>query len=154
MSHAEFEEREFETALYQQLRVAGNRVWSPGQVLENHVGFDYSALCVDSYFWAIHGLREPYDGFVLDEMFRRHIWRRRNIPRPLPNFALNLFLQAKRPQVRVRLTRALKGQPLRAPYWRIALDPNQQLTLECLCKAARQRKGKHWSATQHPRSIA
>lgn len=139
MAHAEFEEREFETPLYQQLRVANNRVWSPGQVLENHVGFDYSALCVDSYFWAIHGLREPYDGFILDEMFRRRIWRRRHIPRPMPNFALNLFLQAKRPEVRVRLTRALKGQPLKAPYWRIALNADQQRTLESLSKAT---KGK------------
>lgn len=139
MARAEFEEREFETPLYQQLRVANNHVWSPGQVLENHIGFDYSALCVDSYFWAIHGVREPYDGFVLDEMFRRHIWRRRRIPRPLPNFALNLFLQAKRPEVRVRLTRALKGQPLKAPYWRISLDADQQRTLESLSRAT---KGK------------
>lgn len=139
MGHAEFEEREFETPLYQQLRVANNHVWSPGQVLENHVGFDYSALCMDSYFWAIHGLREPYDGFILDEMFRRRIWRRREIARPLPNFSLNLFLQAKRPEVRVRLTKALKGYSLKAPYWRIAINSDQQATLESLSKAT---KGK------------
>ena len=36
MAHAEFEEREFETPLYHQLRVANNHVWSPGQVLVHH----------------------------------------------------------------------------------------------------------------------
>ncbi len=34
MSNAEFEEREFETALYQQLRVGNNQVWSPGQFFQ------------------------------------------------------------------------------------------------------------------------
>lgn len=139
MRHAEFEEREFETPLYQQLRVANNHVWSPGQVLENHVGFDYSALCVDSYFWAIHGLSEPYDGFMLEEMFHRRLWRRREIRRPLPNFSLNLFLQAKRPEIRARLTKALKGNFLKAPYWRIAINSDQQATLESLAMAT---KGK------------
>jgi hypothetical protein len=135
MYHAEFEEREFETPLYHQLRVANNHVWSPGQVLEHHVGFDYSALCVDSYFWAIHGIREPFDGLFLEELFRRRVWRRRDIRRPLPNFALNLFLQAKRPEVRARLTKALKGH-LSSPYWRFSIDPNQQRTLETLSSAS------------------
>ena len=137
--HAEFEEREFETPLYQQLRVANNRVWSPGQVLEHYVGFDYSALCVDSYFWAIHGLRKPYDGLFLDEMFRRRIWRRRDIRRPLPNFSLNLFLQAKRPEIRVRLTKALKGYSLKVPYWRIGINAGQQSTLESLSTATKNK---------------
>lgn len=135
MAHAEFEEREFETPLYHQLRVANNHIWSPGQVLEHHVGFDYSALCVDSYFWAIHGLREPFDGFLFEELFRRRIWRRREFGRSLPNFALNLFLQAKRPEIRARLTKALKGRALNSPYWRISLDENQQRVLEGLSNA-------------------
>ena len=135
MRRAEFEEREFETPLYKQLKVANNRIWSPGQVLEHYVGFDYAALCLDSYFWAIHGLREPYDGFLLDEMIRRRFWRHRNPGRPLPDFSLNLFLQAKRPEVRARLTKALKGQPLKAPYWRIGIDAEQQRTLESLASA-------------------
>jgi hypothetical protein len=136
-AHAEFEEREFETPLYHQLKVADNHVWSPGQVLEHRVGFDYSALCVDSYFWAIHGLRGPYSGLMLDEIFHRRIWRRSNISRPLPNFALNLFLQAKRPEVRARLTKALKGGRLTAPYWRIGINADQQNTLERLSRGTR-----------------
>jgi hypothetical protein len=135
MAHAEFEEREFETPLYHQLRVGNGSVWSPGQVLEHHVGFDYSALCVDSYFWAIHGIREPLYGFQLEELFQHRFWRRRDLHRLLPNFSLNLFLQAKRPEVRKRLTKALKGTSLNAPHWRISLDPSQQQTLEALSSA-------------------
>jgi len=135
MAHAEFEEREFETPLYHQLKVGNGSIWSPGQVLEHHVGFDYSAFCVDSYFWAIHGIREPLDGFRLEELFRRRFWRRRDLHRPLPNFSLNLFLQAKRPEVRKRLTKALKGSLLNAPYWRISLDSSQQQTLDALSGA-------------------
>lgn len=135
MKHAEFEEREFETSLYHQLAVASNLVWSPGQVLENHVGFDFSALCVDSYFWAIHGLRQPLDGFFLEELYHRRIWRRRNSGRQLPDFGLNLFLQAKRPEVKARLSKALKGQALSLPHWRIGIDKDQQQTLDALSKA-------------------
>ena len=136
MTYAEFEEREFETPLYHQLRIGNDSVWSPGQVLEHHVGFDYSAFCVDSYFWAIHGLREPLDGYLLGELLHRRFWRRRNLNRPLPSFALNLFLQAKRPEVRKRLTKALKAKSIAAPFWRISLDAGQQATLEALSQAA------------------
>jgi hypothetical protein len=139
MARAEFEEREFETPLYHQLRIANGSVWSPGQVLEHHVGFDYSAFCVDSYFWAIHGLREPLDGLLLEELFRRRFWRRRDINRPLPNFGLNLFLQAKRPEIRKRLSADLKGNALSAPYWRMSLDLDQQQTLESLSNATHGR---------------
>jgi len=132
MSSAEFEEREFETALYQQLRVGNNQVWSPGQVLENSVGFDYSAFCVDSYFWAIHGLQVPYDGIFLDEQLYRRQLHRRRINRPLPNFSLNLFIQAKRPEIKKTIPKVLKNQSLTLPYWRFKLDPAQQQTLQAL----------------------
>jgi hypothetical protein len=103
MARAEFEEREYETPLYQQLAVDRRRVWAPGQVLEHHIGFDYAAFCVDSYFWALHGLRDPLNGFMFDELIRHRFWERRLGSRPLPDFKLNVFLQAKRPESRVRL---------------------------------------------------
>jgi hypothetical protein len=139
MKRAEFEEREFETPLYNQLRAGKNHVWSPGQVLEQHVGFDYSLLCVDSYFWALHGLQSYPGGFILEELRHIEFWKRRSINRALPNFSLNLFLQAKRPEVRTRLPKVLKNQSISAPYWRFSIEPNQQRVLEALAKAT---KGK------------
>jgi hypothetical protein len=139
ISFADFEEREFETPLYHQLRVGNNKLWSPGQVLENRVGFDYSALCTDSFFWAIHNLRVGPTGFFLEEMFMRHHWQRAQIRRPLPDFSLNLFLQAKRPRVRTRVSKLLKDQDISAPYLSMMIEKEQQSVLELLSIAS---KGK------------
>ena len=131
MPTAEFEEREFETPLYNQLQRT-SLVWSPGQVLEGHVGFDYGALCMDSRIWDIHDIDTPYDGVLLNEL--RMLWHMRRVrkPRPLPNFELNLFLQAKRPEHINRVTVKLKKNGIKGQYWRISIDSNQQQLLDSL----------------------
>jgi len=136
VAYAEFEEREFETALYSQLRASPNLVWSPGQVLEAHVGFDYAAVCMDSYLWGLHGLSMPLEGFLLEEMYMRRAWRRRLPIRPMPDFSLNIFLQAKRPENLSRVSKGLKVRGLKAPCWRAKITPHQQILLEQLSKAA------------------
>lgn len=138
MSSAEFEEREFETPLYSQLQHT-RLVWLPGQVLEGHVGFDYAALCMDSRIWDIHDIEVPFSGVLLDELrFLWHIRRARN-PRSLPNFELNLFLQAKRPEYIKRVSSKLRQRGINGPYWRFNIETIQQKLLDSL---AGQMQGK------------
>lgn len=138
MPSAEFEEREFETPLYSQLQHT-RLVWSPGQVLEGHVGFDYAALCMDSRIWDIHDIEAPFAGVLLDDLrMRWHIRRARN-PRPLPNFELNLFLQAKRPEYIKRVASKLRQRGINGPYWRFNIESMQQQLLDSL---AGQMQGK------------
>jgi hypothetical protein len=40
MNPADFEEKEYEAPLYQQLERGDPRIWAPGQVLEHYLGFD------------------------------------------------------------------------------------------------------------------
>lgn len=138
MSSAEFEEREFETPLYSQLQRT-SLVWSPGQVLEGHVGFDYAALCMDSRIWDIHDIEAPFAGVLLDDL--RILWhmRRARNPRPLPNFELNLFLQAKRPEHIKRVASKLRQRGIQGPYWRFNIEHIQQQLLDFL---ASQMHGK------------
>jgi hypothetical protein len=137
MAWAEFEEKSFETSLYQQLRVEQGLVWSPGQVLEGHIGFDYAAVSTDAYLWSLHGLAAPPTGFWLEEMFLRRAWERRLIKTALPDFSLNLFLQAKRPYYKKYAAKTLKSAGLKAPYWKMSITPHQQSLLETLAQKAK-----------------
>jgi hypothetical protein len=56
------------------------------------------------------------------------IWRRRH--RPLPNFKLNLFIQAKRCFFHKAKPRHLKASALNSPCWRFDITPHQQEALE------------------------
>lgn len=138
MPSAEFEEREFETPLYSQLQHT-SLVWSPGQVLEGHVGFDYAALCMDPRIWDIHDIKAPFAGVLLDDL--RILWhmRRARSPRPLPSFELNLFLQAKRPEHIKRVASKLRQRGIQGPYWRFNVERIQQELLDSL---ASQMQGK------------
>ena len=131
MPAAEFEEREFETPLYNQLQQT-SWVWSPGQVLEGHIGFDYAALCQDSRIWDVHGIEQPFAGVLLEDLPIYLHLRRRRRPRQLPNFELNLFLQAKRPDHLKYVRKNIKSKGLSGPYWRINLELGQQAVLEAL----------------------
>ncbi|WP_156820540.1 hypothetical protein [Thioalkalivibrio thiocyanodenitrificans] len=131
MPAAEFEEREFETPLYNQLQQT-NLVWSPGQVLEGHIGFDYAALCFDQRIWDIHGYDRPLDGVLLDDLFLIRHLRHFREPRSLPNFEINLFIQSKRPDHLKNVAQKLREKGIQGPYWRININPDQQHILETL----------------------
>jgi hypothetical protein len=125
MANCEFEEKEFETALLHQLSVENNRLWSPGQVLEKKLGYDFSLLCNDIGFWAAHKSWPAPPGVLAPQPA--------NAPnKTLPNFALNLFVQVKRPMSRVRLTKKLKAHGIASPYWKFEIKKDQQLLLENL----------------------
>lgn len=50
METVEFEEKEYESALYNQLASSNIHLWSPGQVLESYLGFDAALLVDDPFF--------------------------------------------------------------------------------------------------------
>ncbi|WP_115512342.1 MULTISPECIES: hypothetical protein [Xanthomonas] len=125
MAKIEFEEKEYETALYRELRTAKNRLWSPGQVLEEVLGFDYSVYNKNPKFWKKLGVSRP-KGLKLSTAYPAHP----KITRPLPNFELNLFIQAKRPKAyRLKATATLAAAGLKSPHWRFNIKAAQQQRL-------------------------
>lgn len=130
MRHAEFEETEYEGALYSQLQSSRSDVWSPGRVLEEHVGIDYAIMCSNPHFWAIQGFAAPPCGVILDSIPYVHSWLKKPLSRPLPDFSLNLFIQAKRPLIGTRIKKALRLAGVKSPYWKFIVTPHQQRILE------------------------
>lgn len=130
MKPAAFEEREYEAPLYNQFVVDDNRVWSPGQVFEGHIGLDYSAYVTDPWLFRLHGHRLTPSGAVLSRYAWPRGWFRRGAPGRLPTFHLNLFIQAKRPEWGRRVPANLRVAGIHKPYWRFSVDPVQQRSLE------------------------
>lgn len=122
MAACEFEEKEFEAPLYNQLATQQNHVWSPGQVLEGKLGMDYALMCNDPYIWSLQGLSAAPPGVLLHHLSHHFP----GVKRPLPNFSLNLFIQAKRSQPRSKLNKALKQHGISSPYWRFGTTKHQQ----------------------------
>jgi hypothetical protein len=130
MANCEFEEKEFEAPLYRELASTNGQVWAPGLVLERYLGIDYSIHCAEPALWSLHGFVSHPIGVSLEK-----IKALLGVSRPLPNFALNLFLQAKRPTHSTRAPKKLQKQGLSAPYWRFGITPHQQERLEALACA-------------------
>ena len=127
---SEFEEKEFEGPLYNQLGAGTRLVWSPGQVFEEYVGVDYSLFVRDAALWRYFDPTSPLRGALLHRHNWDFIWRRRG-RRKLPNFRLNLFIQAKRCYYYPRRPRTLKAiLPTPVPCWRFDLEAVQQEALE------------------------
>jgi hypothetical protein len=138
MKAAEFEEKEYEAALYNQL-VSGNRLWSPGQVLESYLGFD-AALFVDNpFFWRLLGFRKPLPGVAPWHALWRFLRKSSEQRSRLPRFRSNCFVQAKRPHVGSRLpSRASSLGPIRR-FFRFSIESDQQKTLEPVAKRVHHR---------------
>jgi len=130
MKRAEFEEREYETPLYNQLARGNPNVWSPGQVFEAHIGIDYALLLDDPWIFGVHGYRGYPPGVVLARYKWPVRWFRRGTPRKLPTFRLNLFIQAKRPEWGRRVPVRIRSAGLSPPFWRFSIDADQQRSLE------------------------
>ena len=136
MAVAEFEEKEYECFLYSQLLHGSRNVWSPGQVLESAVGLDYAMFTAHALFWGIHKYEQHLPGVVLDDEPMKHWWGHRVSQRQMPDFSLNLFLQAKRPSGGKRVSKALATAGLKSPYWKFNLTDHQQAALQSLARAA------------------
>lgn len=132
MKRAEFEEREYETPLYNQLARGNPNVWAPGQVFEGHIGIDYALLVEDPWIFRIHGYRAHLPGVVLNRYRWPVEWFLHRSPRRLPTFRLNLFIQAKRPEWGRRVPSAIRSTGLTPPFWRFSIEPDQQRSLEAV----------------------
>jgi hypothetical protein len=131
MPVADFEEKEFEFPLYRELLASEFDLWTPGQVLEGHLGFD-AALRVAADYWEIVG-RQPAPGVRLARYGLSPILAK---PGELPDFSLNLFLQVKRPFEYASPPREVQAHGLKAPCWYFETrhgdppDEGQQALLE------------------------
>jgi hypothetical protein len=127
---AQFEEKEYEEALYRQLVLTSNQSWSPGQVLEQYLGFDGGLFLIDHYIWRLHGFSFPLSGIAP----YRELWpvlpRRPRDRSRLPSFDLNLFIQTKRPYVGRRPPAELARRGLTKPFFKILTDSEQQQCLD------------------------
>lgn len=127
--NAEFEEKEYEMPLYAGLSVINNHLWAPGQVLENQVGFD-AAFEVTNFpiGGKIIGPTPPGTSLAANPgLFAG------SGPAPpgsaLPNFALNLFIQAKRPRFLPEGLPKVRKAGLAKPHWAFTIDAPQQAVL-------------------------
>ena len=94
----DFEEKEYEAPLYAQLLSGNNKIWSPGQVFEGKFGLDAIMHANDILFWKMFGIKNIPIGTILNDYNWGFIWRRLNKKRPLPDFKVNLLIQAKTPR--------------------------------------------------------
>ena len=127
MPQADFEEKEFEFPLYRELLASEFDVWTPGQVLEGHLGFD-GALRVAKDYWDVVG-RDAAPGVTLARYGLSPMLAR---PGDLPDFSTNLFLQVKRPYEYVDPPAEVKAKGLRSPSWYFTTRDHQQPLLERL----------------------
>jgi len=123
---SEFEEKEFENPLYMELR-SERRLWTPGQVLEGHLGFD-AALHVTNDFWTITGHTKA-PGVTLARYGLSPMLAQ---PGTLPDFSTNVFLQAKRPFEYIDPPADVKVHGFTAPSWFFKVTAHQQVFLEAL----------------------
>ncbi len=137
MSIAEFEEKEFEGPLNGQLGLGGP-LWSPGQVLENLVGFDVAMLTTDAVFWAARGFLVPPQGAVgLPAWWPWALNCRAWHLRHPPPFKMNVFLQHKRPEYLSRSS-AAEWATWNTAYFRFWITHHQQVALDACASALGQ----------------
>lgn len=133
MTPSDFEESEFRGPLYNQLERGNHLIWEPGQVFEKHIGIDRAAYVTDPMFWGLHGHSMPMSGAVLLDYDWAYIWKHRLKKKVLPDFSLNLFLQAKRPHAGTRPRGQVRKNGIVGDYWKFEITPHQQRALEQIC---------------------
>lgn len=129
----EFEESEFRGPLFNQLERGSHLLWEPGQVFEKTIGVDRVSLCIHEYLWALHGFNAPLGGSVLRSRNFHYIWSNTKPNKLLPDFNLNLFIQAKRSEYSSTSKNKLKPH-INGAHWHFEVTPHQQASLELLEK--------------------
>jgi len=130
---SEFEEKEFEGPLYNQLEHGTRLVWPPGQVFEQYVGFDRALFLSDPRLWGVFGVSSIPPG-VFFHRFRPYFWPERPT-RKIPTFRMNLFIQSKRSYFYRRLPKQIRGKLTGSTCWQFKIDESQQ---EALGRVARK----------------
>jgi hypothetical protein len=140
MIPAEFEEKSYEGPLYNQLERGNAELFTPGQVLENTLGFDAGLFVAQSALWETLGYKTPLRGAALAYYDWPLAWHLQRPKVRVPRFRLNLFLQAKRPMYYQRRPRAMRSiASMRGPLWSFRVTEHQQRRLEALSNRLRGR---------------
>jgi hypothetical protein len=130
MREAEFEEKDFEAPLYNQLLFGSHNIATPGQVFEGKFGIDAALQALHPQFWNLFGFPDVPNGVRLCDFNWGFVWRQLGRKRILPNFSVNLLLQSKRPSVLQRARGNISRLGIRGPFWRFAIKEHQQEILE------------------------
>jgi hypothetical protein len=132
MRPAEFEEKDFEGPLYNQLLSGSSNFATPGQVFEGNFGIDAALEVLHCTFWNYFGYPAPIRGVVLNNIPWGFIWPRLGRRGVLPNFSVNALIQAKRPDRLEGRRSAFSSFGITGRYWRFFVTPHQQQLLERL----------------------
>jgi len=139
MEPAEFEEKEFEGPLYNELLLGSRRFATPGQVFENAFGIDAALEAQHPIFWDRFGYRDIPDGISLNHYRWGWVWRRHGGYRELPSFPVNLLIQSKRPDFLHGRRGDFADRGIAGHYWRFFTREHQQEMLERLVQQLRHR---------------
>ena len=136
----EFEEKQYEQHLNNELLMRQEFLYVPGQVLEGQLGFDAAIYSLNPRFWRL------FDDLPYFRPFRRR-WLSRNRPGValstdwwadleeslpyFPQFRFNVFVQHKRPEY-LTVNSSNEWAHWNRPYFRYQLTPHQQQALEQL----------------------
>jgi hypothetical protein len=144
---AEFEEQAYEAPLYNQLERGNPYVFTPGQVLENKVGFDRGCYISQVALWETLGYKSPLKGAALAYYDWPFGWGPLLPREQLPKYRMNLFLQVKRPIYYQRKPRAIRSIPgMSGPLWGFRISEHQQRLLEILAAKTRGRAHVSYAA--------
>ena len=125
----EFEEKEFESLLYNQIERNCEMAWSPGQCFENYIGIDRASYIKNLDVWKKMGYSYRSGRTMIEEELDE-LWKHLGIKRELPDFKFNLFIQAKRPYCYKRLPNKISKCLNSITGFKFVIDHNQQLILE------------------------
>lgn len=127
MGYAEFEEKDFEAPLYNQLMNGKRDIWTPGQCFEAHLGIDFSGNVNSHQFWNKFGGYKP-KGVTLSDYKMGYVLNKIKKRKGLPNFRMNLFIQAKRPYIHS----GKRGSVYNIKHYSFDIKQEQQKVLERL----------------------
>ena len=127
---ADFEEKQYEQHLNNELLDGSNLLFPPGQVLEHTLGFDAAIFTRAPQFWRYffhicHG-NVPRGLKLTKELWQDVI----DSIDHLPPFKFNVFIQHKRPEY-MRNKSAREWHSWNSPYYRYDTVPHQQ---DALCR--------------------
>jgi hypothetical protein len=138
MENAEFEEKDFEGALYHSLAAGFPHLWTPGQVFEHHFGIDAALHTLNEFFLRAVA-SYPLKGVVLRDLRWGYVARRVGRRPRMPSFRANALIQAKRPQHLKGAYGNLIPHGITGQYWRFAVVKHQQRLLERLYRKIKHR---------------
>lgn len=138
MRLSDFEEKEYEGPLYNQLEKSTNLLWAPGQCFEEHIGIDRCILIEDQRIWKAMGINSVPIGAYLPRYDWGFIWKKRRKKKSLPSFKLNLFIQAKRPYYG-NVPKKAKGYCFGTNCYKFDIVEHQQQALEQVASMLKNR---------------